>query len=277
MRRRSSWCEHCARSRSGPPSCPPATTARWCWRQPVSRSCSTCGWTGTMLPRLELKGKPAPDAFLEAARRLGVDPARAVIVEDAIAGVEAGRAGQFGCVIGVDRSGQSQAMREAGADVVVTTLAQVRVTAEPPSAWSLVFEGFDQAAGGYSRSPVHPGERLFRDPRGRGLGRGGWHSLSGDLPRRRLQPAAHRYRRAGGRERGSRQFPQLARARVPDRRSGLVRCEDRHTVVVSPGTRSAARHAVANHTVRGSSKAGGACCRSNVWSRWPTCIWARWN
>ncbi len=93
---------------------------------------------------LGLRSKPAPDAFLEAARRLGVDPARAVIVEDAIAGVAAGHAGNFGCVIGVDRSGQSQAMREAGADVVVTTLAQVLVTSEPPSAWSLVFEGFDQ-------------------------------------------------------------------------------------------------------------------------------------
>ena len=125
---------------------------------------------GIDVTRLELAGKPAPDAFLEAARRLGVEPARAVIVEDAIAGVEAGHAGQFGCVIGVDRSGQSQALREAGADVVVTSLAQVRVTAEPPSAWSLVFERFDQLAGGYSRSPVHPGKWLFRNARGRGLG-----------------------------------------------------------------------------------------------------------
>ena len=95
--------------------------------------------------RLELKGKPAPDAYLEAARRVGIEPSRAVVVEDAIAGVESGRAGRFGCVIGVDRGGQSQALREAGADVVVTALAQVRVAAEPPSAWSLVFEGFEQA------------------------------------------------------------------------------------------------------------------------------------
>jgi beta-phosphoglucomutase family hydrolase len=98
---------------------------------------------GVDITRLELAGKPAPDAFLEAARRLGVEPARAVIVEDAIAGVAAGHAGQFGCVIGLDRSGQSQAMREAGADVVVTNLAQIRVTTEPPSAWSLIFERFD--------------------------------------------------------------------------------------------------------------------------------------
>ena len=62
---------------------------------------------GMDITRLNLNGKPAPDAFLEAARRLKVEPSRAVVVEDAIAGVEAGRAGQFGCVIGVDRGGQS--------------------------------------------------------------------------------------------------------------------------------------------------------------------------
>jgi trehalose/maltose hydrolase-like predicted phosphorylase len=97
------------------------------------------------ITRLELKGKPAPDAYLEAARRIGIEPSRAVVVEDAIAGVESGRAGRFGCVIGVDHGGQSQALREAGADVVVTSLAQVRVAADFPSAWSLVFEGFEQA------------------------------------------------------------------------------------------------------------------------------------
>jgi len=80
---------------------------------------------------------------LEAARRLGIEPARAVVVEDTIAGVACGRAGHSGCVIGVDRRGQSHALHEADADVVVTSLAQVRVAAEPRSAWSLVFDGFD--------------------------------------------------------------------------------------------------------------------------------------
>jgi beta-phosphoglucomutase family hydrolase len=98
---------------------------------------------GLDVRRLALKGKPAPDAFLEAAQRLKVEPARAVVVEDAIAGVKAGQAGRFGCVIGVDNGGQSQALREAGADVVVTTLAQVKIAVEPPSVWSLVFNGFD--------------------------------------------------------------------------------------------------------------------------------------
>jgi alpha,alpha-trehalase len=79
---------------------------------------------------LGLRGKPAPDLFLEAARRLGVDPDRAAVVEDAIAGVEAGRAGGFALVIGVDRAGQADALRAAGADVVVADLAEVRVEDE---------------------------------------------------------------------------------------------------------------------------------------------------
>lgn len=100
---------------------------------------------GVDIIRLALNGKPAPDAFLEAATRLKVEPSRAVVVEDAIAGVEAGHAGRFGSVIGVDRSGHSQALREAGADVVVTNLAEITIAIEPPFAWSLLYEGFDAA------------------------------------------------------------------------------------------------------------------------------------
>jgi beta-phosphoglucomutase family hydrolase len=103
---------------------------------------------GMDIARLALHGKPAPDAFLEAAQRVKAEPARAVVVEDAIAGIEAGCAGGFGCVIGVDHGGQSPALHEAGDDVVVTSLAQVQVAVEPPSAWSLVYEGFDPAREG---------------------------------------------------------------------------------------------------------------------------------
>ncbi len=71
---------------------------------------------------LDLAGKPAPDIFEEAARRLGVEPSRAAVVEDAQAGVEAGRRGGFGLVVGVDRSGQAGALREHGAAVVVPAL-----------------------------------------------------------------------------------------------------------------------------------------------------------
>lgn len=116
---------------------------------------------GKDLTRLALQGKPAPDAFLEAARRIGVEPSRAVVVEDAVAGVEAGRAGKFGCVIGVDRGGHGQALRDAGADVVVTDMAQVRVAVEPPSSWSLAFEGFDPAQEGIREALCTLGNGYF--------------------------------------------------------------------------------------------------------------------
>lgn len=72
-----------------------------------------------------LSGKPAPDAFLEAARRMGVHPERCVVVEDAVAGVEAGVSGYFGAVVGVDRHGDPEALRGAGADVVVSDLGEL--------------------------------------------------------------------------------------------------------------------------------------------------------
>lgn len=116
---------------------------------------------GNDITRLKLNGKPAPDAFLEGAQRLNAEASRAVVVEDAIAGVEAGRAGRFGCVIGVDRGGRSQALREAGADVVVTSLAQVKVAVEPPSAWSLVFETFDPPCEGIREALCTVGNGYF--------------------------------------------------------------------------------------------------------------------
>jgi beta-phosphoglucomutase family hydrolase len=116
---------------------------------------------GTDLERLGLAGKPAPDTFLEAARRLGAAPARCVVVEDAIAGVAAGRAGGFGLVVGVDRSGQSQALRDAGADVVVGDLCQLRIASEPPSAWSLVYEDFVPAQEGIRETLCALGNGFF--------------------------------------------------------------------------------------------------------------------
>jgi beta-phosphoglucomutase family hydrolase len=72
-----------------------------------------------------LAGKPAPDTFLAAARALGVDPNQAAVFEDALSGVEAGRAGGFGFVVGIDRVGQAEALRAHGADIVVTDLAEL--------------------------------------------------------------------------------------------------------------------------------------------------------
>jgi beta-phosphoglucomutase-like phosphatase (HAD superfamily) len=75
--------------------------------------------------RERLAGKPAPDTFLAGARALRAEPAQAAVFEDALAGVEAGRAGRFGHVIGVDRTGHAAALREHGADVVVGDLAEL--------------------------------------------------------------------------------------------------------------------------------------------------------
>ncbi|MCZ2805695.1 HAD-IA family hydrolase [Modestobacter sp. VKM Ac-2983] len=72
-----------------------------------------------------LRGKPAPDTFLAGARALGVEPGQAAVFEDALSGVAAGRAGDFGYVVGVDRVGQADGLRGRGADVVVTDLDQL--------------------------------------------------------------------------------------------------------------------------------------------------------
>jgi HAD superfamily hydrolase (TIGR01509 family) len=73
----------------------------------------------------KLHGKPAPDTFLEAAKMLGAGAANAVVYEDALAGVAAGRAGHFGFVVGVDRVGQADQLHAHGADVVVKDLAEL--------------------------------------------------------------------------------------------------------------------------------------------------------
>jgi len=80
---------------------------------------------GMVAEREGLKGKPAPDTFLAGARALGVEPSEAAVYEDALAGVEAGRAGNFGFVVGVDRVGQADELRAHGADIVVKDLAEL--------------------------------------------------------------------------------------------------------------------------------------------------------
>lgn len=80
---------------------------------------------GTSLEPRGLQGKPAPDTFLAAAEDLGVAPADAAVFEDALSGVQAGRAGRFGLVVGVDRVGQADALKEHGADLVVADLGEL--------------------------------------------------------------------------------------------------------------------------------------------------------
>jgi beta-phosphoglucomutase family hydrolase len=84
------------------------------------------GWIdGVVAEKEHLRGKPAPDTFLAGAKLAGVTPDRGAVFEDALAGVEAGRAGAFGWVVGVDRVGQAEALKVHGADVVVSDLAEL--------------------------------------------------------------------------------------------------------------------------------------------------------
>jgi beta-phosphoglucomutase family hydrolase len=80
---------------------------------------------GLVAARDHLRGKPEPDTYLAAARALSVAPAEAAVFEDALAGVEAGKSGQFGCVVGVDRVGQFEALKAHGASIVVKDLAEL--------------------------------------------------------------------------------------------------------------------------------------------------------
>ena len=80
---------------------------------------------GVVAEQQHLKGKPAPDTFLAGAAALGVEPAEAVVFEDALAGVQAGRDGHFGFVVGVDRVGQASELRAHGASIVVKDLSEL--------------------------------------------------------------------------------------------------------------------------------------------------------
>ena len=84
---------------------------------------------------LNLRGKPHPDTFLKAAESLLVRPQRAVVCEDALAGVEAGRAGNFGLVVGLDRVGQAEALRDHGGDVVVSDVEEFGIRDEAGIVW----------------------------------------------------------------------------------------------------------------------------------------------
>ena len=200
-------------------------------------------------------------------------------MEDAIAGVEAGRAGRFGCVIGVDRSGQSQALREAGADVVVTDLAQVQVAVEPPSAWSLVYRGLRPgAARGYakpcapwamaiSRRAAPPPGRVADDIHYPGTYlAGGYNRLRTDIAGRVVE------------NEDLVNFPNWLALEFRIADGDWFDAQDRQAPVVPPGARSAARHAVAD----ASRFEDGQGRRSTLAGATPgldgaTCTWARWS
>ena len=104
---------------------------------------------GVIAGELGLPGKPDPAVFLDVVHRLGVAPARAVVIEDAMAGVEAARRGGFGLVVGIDRAERRAELEAAGADVVLTDVSQLdlgRVLTDP---WRLIYEGYDPAHEGH--------------------------------------------------------------------------------------------------------------------------------
>lgn len=105
---------------------------------------------GRISASLALPGKPAPDTFLEAARRLDVSVRRAVVVEDAVSGVLAASRGGFGLVVGIDRHGDRAELEAAGADVVVNDLAELDLGLVMRDPWLLIYEGMD---------PEHEGHR----------------------------------------------------------------------------------------------------------------------
>jgi len=104
---------------------------------------------GGLARDLGLAGKPDPAMFLEAARRLGVRPGRAVVVEDAVAGVQAAHRGGFALVVGIDRAGHRDALEAAGADLVLEDVAQLDLGLLRADPWLLVYEGFDSAHEGH--------------------------------------------------------------------------------------------------------------------------------
>ena len=161
---------------------------------------------GVVAAELGLAGMPDPAVLLEATRRLGVPPDRSVVVEDADAGVTAGRDGGFALVIGVDRTGHADELLQCGADVVVTDLADVAVRtgdrrmSEIPNA----VESYGQLVGVFRRPRVGGVPRLrrnvvpdrFRSRRGRARRRSGRGAATpgGVVPRRRIErPRPGRY------------------------------------------------------------------------------------
>lgn len=90
-----------------------------------------------------IPGKPAPDMFLAGAEQLGVDPAQSVVIEDAVSGVQAAKAGGFGLVVGINRHGERRDLEEAGADLVINDAAELDLGADRSDPWKLVFRGYD--------------------------------------------------------------------------------------------------------------------------------------
>ncbi|WP_268235536.1 HAD-IA family hydrolase [Kocuria dechangensis] len=104
---------------------------------------------GQVAAEQHLPGPPEPDLYLEAARRLGVSPQRVAVVEDAAAGIQAGRAGGFGLVVGIDRTGTREGLEGAGADLVLGEVSELDLGVSRTDPWRMVYHGFDPAHEGH--------------------------------------------------------------------------------------------------------------------------------
>ena len=122
---------------------------------------------GMEIDRMGMRGKPWPDTFIEAARRLGTEPRRTIVLEDAIAGVEAARAGGFGLVIGVDRVGDGGELCKHGADIAVQSLGEIELSRIQPKAampmigWELVYDDYDPRLEGVRETLTTLGNGYF--------------------------------------------------------------------------------------------------------------------
>ncbi|MGK2875535.1 MAG: beta-phosphoglucomutase family hydrolase [Nocardioides sp.] len=105
---------------------------------------------GNVIAALGLPGKPDPATFLQAARRLGVSPQRAAVIEDAVSGVTAAKRGGFGLVVGIDRARQREDLERAGADFVLDDVSELDLGVSRSDPWRLVYDGYD---------PVHETHR----------------------------------------------------------------------------------------------------------------------
>ena len=138
----------------------------------------------------DVAGKPAPALPLEAVRRLEIRPARAMVIEESVTGVEAGRRGGFGLVIGIDRDGRRDPLEAAGADLVVEDVSQLDIGLVIKHPWLLFYEGFDPAHEGHREVLTTLGNGCLAHPRRRpGAPRRGG-ALSRQLSRRGLQQPA---------------------------------------------------------------------------------------
>lgn len=116
---------------------------------------------GKVAADLGLAGKPDPAMFVEAARRLGVAPDRAAVVEDAASGVEAARRAGFALVVGIDRAGQRDQLEAAGADLVLEDVGRLDLGALRAGPWLVAYEGFDPAHEGHREALTTLGNGYF--------------------------------------------------------------------------------------------------------------------